>query len=791
MKKSFFKKYKGVIKTLLFIFFIFVGSLILWVSSLDLPSLENFNERKVVQSTKIYDRKGETVLYDVHGDVKRTVVNFDQISDYVKKATVAVEDKGFYKHNGIQLSAVLRAVINNLKKGDLLGGQGGSTITQQVIKNALLTREKTLSRKIQEWVLAPKLEAHYSKDEILNIYLNEIPYGGNIYGVEEASRRFFGKSAKDITLAESAYLASLPQAPTYYSPYGNNIKNLEARKNYVLEQMKSVGYITEKEFDDAKKDIVEFKKQEEYGIKAPHFVMYIREQLEKEYGKEAVEQGGLKIITTLNYEMQSIAEEVVQKHAKENTEKHNATNAALVAIDPQTGELLSMVGSRNYFDEEIDGNFNITTALRQPGSALKPFVYATAFSKGYRPETVLFDVPTEFSTYCSSGGNCYSPKNYDGSYKGAVSMKSALAMSLNVPAVKTLYLAGVKESMTLATKMGITTLADPDRYGLTLVLGGAEVKPLDMALAYSVFANGGIKKDLISVLKIEDSSGKVIYEKKPEENVGERIIEENIANQINNILSDESARAPVFGLIPWMSVPGYQTAVKTGTTNDYKDAWIAGYNPALSVVAWAGNNNNSPMNQKVAGYIVTPLWQDFMIKVLPKVENKFFVPPTPLDENTKPVLSGFINEEPEIHEILHWVDKNNPTGPYPSNPAKDPQYWLWESPVQRWIENNGIGNYKQPNKNMGSNIKIIFPANGDSFNLTDIIEIEIQKQDVDIVSVFINNKKITESDSNFITVDLGDIKNPSSENILKIEGFDMDGKKYSSEINFKFNESSE
>jgi membrane peptidoglycan carboxypeptidase len=383
-------------------FIIIFSVLLLWISTLEIPDLSAFEERRVLQSTKIYDRTGEVVLYDLNSDVRRTVIPFEEMSRNIKNATVAIEDDQFYNHFGIDIRAIIRAAVSNFQDGDLLGGQGGSTITQQVIKNSVLQRDKTLARKVKEAILSIKIERVLEKDDILEIYLNESPYGGTIYGVEEASRAFFNKSASELTLPEAAYLAAIPQAPTYLSPYGNNRDALDKRQQLVLERMRLNGFITVEEYEEAAASEVEFEPQAVTGIKAPHFVMYIVEELAKTYGEEALAEQGLRVITTLDWELQKEAERIVAEKAASNTEKFNASNAGLVATDPKTGDLLVMVGSRDYFSEEIDGNFNVTLASRQPGSSIKPFVYATAFSKGYLPATVLFDVPTQFSTNCDA-----------------------------------------------------------------------------------------------------------------------------------------------------------------------------------------------------------------------------------------------------------------------------------------------------------------------------------------------------------------------------------------------------
>ena len=722
------KRFHGVAKNIaifsLSAFFIFSGVFVLWAVSLDIPDFEYLTNRKITESTKIYDRTGEVVLYDVHRDIKRTVVPLDDISLYARNATIAIEDDEFYSHKGIKPMAILRAVFVNLTKGEYV--QGGSTITQQVIKNTLLTREKKISRKLKEWILAIKLEQQMSKEKILELYLNEAPYGGNIYGIEEASRTFFGKSAKELTLAESAYLASLPQAPTRYSPYGNNRDLLEQRKNLVLERMRKLGFITDEEYAKAKNEKVVFLPRDPYGIKAPHFITWVKEYLVQKYGEKIVEEGGLRVITTLDYELQKKAEEIVKKYGEMNKEKFNASNAAMVGVDPKTGQILVMVGSVDYFDKENEGNFNVALAKRQPGSAFKPFVYATAFMKGYTPETVVFDLKTQFQTTCDSEGkplysevdprDCYIPKNYDNKYRGPITLREALAQSINVPAIKTLYLAGLNDSLETAKKMGITTLDNANVYGLTLVLGGGEVKLLDITSAYGVFANNGIRNPYTPILKVEDRDGNILEEYTPKPT---RVIPKKVALQISDILSDNTARAPAFGVNNPLRFEGRDVAVKTGTTNDYRDAWTVGYTPSFALGAWVGNNDNSSMKKKVAGYIVTPMWHEMMQEVLNKTPDEKFenIASEKDNRDLKPVLRGiwqggrryFIDsisgkratqytpEETkkeqtikEVHNILYWVDKNNPRGPIPQKPEKDPQFSLWEEPVRKWVEKYNI-----------------------------------------------------------------------------------------------------
>lgn len=681
------------------------GLLLLWVSTLEIPDLSSFEQRRVLQSTRIYDRTGQVLLYDLHQDVKRTVVPYENISQNIKNATIAIEDDTFFTHSGIRPLSIIRAILTNIRGGKPLSGQGGSTITQQVIKNSVLAQDKTVARKVKEWILALKLEKELSKEEILGHYLNESPYGGTIYGVEEASRSFFGKSASEVDLAESAYIASLPQAPTYLSPYGTHKDALNARKNRTLDKMFELGLIKKEEHDKARAEKVEFRPQVASGIRAPHFVFYIQDYLARTYGEELLAERGFKVTTTLDWQLQEKAEDVAKKWALKNEVTFDAENAAIVATDPKTGDILAMVGSRDYFDTKIDGKFNIALATRQPGSSFKPFVYAAAFKKGYTPDTVVFDLKTQFSTACDpffleTSDKCYAPTNYDNKFRGPMSLRNALAQSINVPAVKTLYLVGLDNALKVARDLGVTTLVDKSRYGLTLVLGGGEVKLLEMVGAYGVFANEGVRAEPTSILRIEDNTGKVIEEVKPSLN---RVMDRQVALQISDVLSDNEARTPSYGASSPLYFPGHDVAVKTGTTNDYRDAWIIGYTPNLAVGAWAGNNDNHSMNKKVASYIVSPLWREFMDFALTKRDQETFPQPEATPPDIKPILRGLwfdpgsvanasssgnspvlVSALSGVHDILYYVNKNDPRGPNPQNPASDPQFALWEYPVTLW-----------------------------------------------------------------------------------------------------------
>ncbi len=788
------------------LFFITGGVALVWLSTIKIPDLNSLEEWRISESTKILDRTGDVLLYDVHNNTKRTIIPLSQVSMNAQKATIAMEDSRFYQHGGIDPRAIARMILVNITKGGF--SQGGSTITQQVVKNAFLSPEKTVTRKIKEWIMAIKMEQVLSKDKILELYFNEVPYGGNVYGIEEASREFFGKGASSLTLAESAYLAALTPAPTYYSPYGNNKELLRQRKDMVLARMLELNVITDTEFKKAESEVVKFKPQEERSsMQAPHFVVMVKQYLEEKYGKDMVESGGLRVTTTLDAGLQTSAEDIVKQYADQNTTTYNASNAAAVAVDPKTGQILVMVGSKDYFDKNIDGNFNVALSPnRQPGSSFKPFVYATAFTKGYTPDTVVFDVATEFNTNCTVEGipsspettpdQCYMPENYDNTYRGPVSLRDALAQSINIPAVKMFYLAGPQDSINTAKSMGITTLGEAKKYGLTLVLGSGEVSLYEMTGAYGVFANNGVRNENNFILKVEDADGKVLEEYK---NQPEQTLDTNVALQITDVLSDNVARAPLYDTTSPLYFPERQVAVKTGTTNDYRDAWIIGYTPSISLGVWAGNNDNSPMKKKISGYIVAPMWRAIMDEALKKLPVETYEKPAPISPDLKPILRGDWKSG-GAHTILTYVNKDDPTGPAPANPASDPQYWLWEYPIRIWANQNpgNIGTYSPSSANQtqtpsdAPKIVLISPQPGNTYSMGQKIPVGFQgssKYPMSRAELYINgiiSQTLYNPPFDFSFYP-GHIQNIQAENTLKIVVYDTNGNRSQLTSTFKVN----
>ncbi|MFA6047897.1 MAG: PBP1A family penicillin-binding protein [Parcubacteria group bacterium] len=581
----------------------------------DVRTISNFRPH---ETSIIYDRTGTHILYKIHGEENRKVLAHDEIPDSVRIATVAAEDKDFYSHFGVDFVSIMRAIKVNYEEKGMY--QGGSTITQQLARNLYLSREKTLRRKLMETIIAIKIERNLTKDEILDAYLNEVPYGSNAYGIQSAAEVFFGKNASELTLNEAVFLAALPKAPTYYSPYGNHREKLYARYKDILKKIENQELISVDQIAEAKNEDVFLKvKPFREPIDTPHFVFYAIEKLEEKYGRELLEKGGFHIITSLDYDLQKAAEQSVQEGVARNMSR-GATNAALVALDPKSGQILAMVGSRNYFDQSIDGQVNVTIQPRQPGSSFKPIVYATAFEKGFQPETMVTDSPTNFGP--DGNGKNYVPRNYDGKFHGTLPMRKTLAMSLNIPAIKTLAMSGLDNVINMAHRLGITTINDRKRYGLSLAIGGAEVRPIDMASAFGVFANEGKKFSPSPILEVIYQDGS-IYEKQA---IGEQVIDSEVARKINSILSDNDARSSIFGKNNPLYIPGKIVAAKTGTTQEFRDAWTVGYTPNIAVGVWAGNNDSRPMISGSDGvFVAAPIWRSFMDKVLNRYPDTAFI----------------------------------------------------------------------------------------------------------------------------------------------------------------------
>jgi 1A family penicillin-binding protein len=613
---------------------LFIAFLFIYYSQA-LPDPNRLLGRDVPESTKIY-AKDETLLYEVHGEFKRTLVNLDAVNENLKDATLAAEDRNFYKHAGISVTGLIRSVIVDIIYREKR--QGGSTITQQFVKNAMLTNDKSFIRKLKEIILSIELEARFSKDEIFKMYLNEIPYGRNAYGVEAASETYFNKNARDLTIAESAYLAALPQAPSYYNPSGPNFDALAARQQYILTQMKDLGYITEDEFKIAAEEKVVFQ-QVKNSIKAPHFVLYVQDYLAEKYGEQTLQEGGLKVYTTLDPKLQEIAEKAVADGAAKNVSA-NGHNAALVAIDPKTGQILAMVGSKDYFGENyptdcnpktclFSPNVNIATTLQQPGSSFKPYAYVTAFGRDfkYSPASMLVDVKTDF-------GNGYSPNNFNLSQNGPLPMRKTLAGSLNIPAVKTLALVGVENVIDTARSLGVD--AQFKDCGLSLVLGGCDITLLDHTAAYAALANKGKRNDKTAILKIVSQEGETLEEYKED---SEQVLDEQAVYELTSIMTDNQARSYVFGANSPLQLGNRPVAAKTGTTQEFRDGWTMGFTPSLAAGVWTGNNNNVSM-RKDAVLMAGPIWNQFMKEALKDTPIEQFERPSGIKEVTVDAVSG-------------------------------------------------------------------------------------------------------------------------------------------------------
>ena len=638
------------------------GILFAWYAR-DLPRPDTV-QRTNGLSTVILDRNGET-LYDIYQNQNRLPVAFADIPDYLKQATISIEDKNFYKHQGFDATGILRSILNIIT---LRGVEGGSTLTQQLVKNVLLTNERTLPRKIKEAILAIQIEKKYTKDEILQMYLNEAPYGGTAVGVESAAEYYFGKPVKNLDLIECAILAGLPQSPSVYSPFTGQPKAYVWRTTQVLRRMTEDGYITSGQETQANKqlDTIQFA-EDTGGLKAPHFVAYVKDQLVEKFGSTIVEGGGLKVTTTLDWQLQEKAQEIVkQEVAKAKVLK--VSNGAAVVMNPKTGEILAMIGSKDYSATDSGGyKFNVATqGLRQPGSSIKPFTYATAFKKGYTPSTLLMDVDTKYPSGDTTKPE-YEPKNYDGKFRGPMQLRYALGNSINTIAVKVSALVGVKDALQTAYDMGISSLQPTQdnlsRLGLSMTLGGGEVTLLDLTSAYGVFANAGARVPPVSILKVEDAKGDVLYQYNPIP--PQQVLPADVAYLISDVLSDNDARKDEFGPRSSLYVPGFTVAAKTGTTDDKRDNWTIGYTPSVVVGTWVGNNDNTPMNQALASGITgaAPIWNRIMLEALKGRKDEPFVRPSDIVEMDIDAYGGGLPVSGQPTRKERFIKGTEPTGP--------------------------------------------------------------------------------------------------------------------------------
>lgn len=739
-----------------------VFGIIFPIFALNLPSPDKLVRREGY-STKIYDRN-QVLLYDIFTNERRTPVQFENIPVFLKNATIATEDKNFYQHEGFDALGVLRGFSRLFTSGR---AQGGSTITQQLVKNVLLSSERSLPRKIREFILAVQIERKYSKDEILQMYLNEAPYGGTAWGVGAAADIYFGKAPKDLTLIEAAVLAGLPQRPSSYSPYGANPKGYVDRTKSVLRRMREDGYITEEQEAESVKQLENIKfVGKGASLKAPHFVMYVKDQLEQRYGASLVEQGGLKVTTTLDWELQEKAQNAIAEEIAK-VENLHITNGAAVVMDPNNGHILAMVGSKNFEADDYDGQVNVTLSLRQPGSAIKPVTYVAGLRRGYTASTLLMDVPTTFP----GGVNLpdYEPVNYDGKYRGPMQVRFALANSLNIPAVKMLAMVGVENMLETAYQMGLKTLEPTrenlSRFGLSVTLGGGEVRLLDITSGYSAFANKGLRFDPVSVLKVEDAKGKVLEEYKEKD--GKKVLEPAEAFIISDILSDPQARAEIFGTRSALSVGGRRVAAKTGTTNDQRDNWTIGWTPQIIAGVWVGNNDNSPMKQVASGTTgAAPIWRRIIISALAGRPASDFEVPDDVVTAEVDSLSGFRSHDSYPSRNEYFIKGTEPDGNDPvhtrlracdSNEEKE--YFVlkeedptavpggenrWQKGIIDWISTQADEKYHPPAESCGSgnsanpvNVEFVKPRDRDRIDSdTGNIEVKVEaKSNSEIVQV--------------------------------------------------------
>lgn len=804
-----------LVGTLLFLLLMFL------FYSKDLPSPDKV-QRKEGFSTVILDRN-EKPIYDIYSDKNRIPVPLTDIPDYLKKATIAIEDKDFYKHQGFSTRGILRAVFNILT---LKGLQGGSTLTQQLVKNVLLTSERTLPRKFKEFILAVQIERKYSKDEILQMYLNEAPYGGTMWGIESAAQGYFSKKAKELTFTESVILAGLPQRPSYYSPFTGSNNAYKERAEEVLRRMREDGYITSIQEKNYQKEIESFNfTKTSASFYAPHFVEYVKKQLIDKFGEKKVNEGGLRVVTTLDLTIQAETEKIVREEL-DKIKGLNVSNGAALVMDPQSGEILAYVGSKEYEseDEDFQGKFDVVRqGLRQPGSALKPVTYAVAFSKNYTPSSLVMDVETKFPGGANNPD--YIPKNYDGKFRGPVQLRFALANSINIPAVKLTALVGVRDILETAGELGLSTLTptreNESRLGLSITLGGGEVSLLELTNAYGVFANKGVKNDIVSVLEVSDASGKMLFEHKKTN--GKRVLGEDVTFLVSHILLDNNARAEVFGERSYLVIPGKTVAVKTGTTDDKKDNWTLGYSPSFVTGVWVGNNDNTAMDPKLASGVsgAAPIWNRIMRFVLKDTPDEQFTQPENIISLTVDAFAGGLPKENRPTRSEYFIKGTEPTQTSPvyqklklsrsdssrlanaveiasgnyeekdflvfteTDPTSDNEN-RWQEGINKWLEGQSDPLYHPPTQTSDNQaadiiVNIRKPGNKEQINDNNI-EISVQaasNKGIKKIELFLDGNKKDEFDSSSFS------KSYNLEtgiHLIKAKAFDNDNKSAESEV---------
>ncbi len=780
-------------------------------------------------ATIIYDRNGE-VLYDLYNGENRIPLQLSEVPKYAQEATISIEDKNFYSNPGFSITGILRSVWSIVSLQGITGG--GSTLTQQLVKNVLLSPEQTIFRKIREIILADEINKKFTKDQILQMYLNEIPYGGSAYGIESAAKAYFGVDAKDLNLIQSAILAGLPQSPTYYSPTGANPKAYVARTEDVLRRMREDGYITAQQETDADKQLPNVQFASVSGqINAPHFVFYVKDQLVQQFGEQMVDSGGLRVTTTLDLDLQQQAEQIVNQEVKKIMPL-KVSNGAAVVLNPNTGEILSMVGSYDYFDPNY-GSYNVTTALRQPGSSGKPFIYATAFQKGYTASSMLMDAKTDYPAPTATNPKAvYTPENYDGKYHGPTQLRFALGNSINTVAVKLTALVGLKDIMTNGFNAGITTWeptqANIQDVGLSLALGGKEVKLLDLTSAYGVFATGGVRNDPVAILKVTDSTGKVLYEY--HQPASRRVFSPEISFLISHILSDNNARQPIFGISNYLVVSGHTVAAKTGTTDQKRDNWTVGYTPDVVAGVWVGNNDNTIMNPAITSGVTgaAPIWNRIMRAALAGKPDKGFKKPDDVVAVTVDAMAGGLPHGSDPTRAEYFIKGTEPTAVSPvyktlkiakadgklandlevkngdydnkdfivfseSDPVSADGVNRWQQAINQWVSDNHKSDaaYNPPTDTSDANqnsvfIKIDSPNDHDQVNSNNV-EIKahaLSNHDITSMTIDVDGNQVYSQGNDAIdhTVNLS-----TGAHAIKVHGFDSAGNAGDQTINIGVN----